>query len=137
MRRNNVVDLKPTTQPKAQTLKYEKITRTIPKDKWFSARTEPHPNQQEVFLALQANRSLPRPKPMKSILEKSHKSSEQYCEYHQDYGHATSDCSVLAKAIEELNVFKNATSQQGPRVVNIARERQPPPRRSLGSPRTR
>lgn len=118
VRRNKAVDVKSSVQPRALLPKYKKLIGFVPKDKGPFTKAEPCPNQCEVFIALKTNGSLLRPIPMKPVTQKACKNSEQYYEYHQDYGHATSNCWALAKANKELNVVRNNPPQQGSRVVD-------------------
>lgn len=70
-----MIEIRLTMQPKATPHKYEKGMTFVPKDKGPFARAEPCLNQRKVFLALQANGSLPKPKPMKPAIAEACKES--------------------------------------------------------------
>lgn len=65
-RRNKIIETRAIAQAKIAQPKYERGTTATPKERVLAARTEPHQNQREVFLALQASGNLPKPKSMKS-----------------------------------------------------------------------
>lgn len=56
-------------------------------------------NQTEVFLALKGAGALLGVRPMK-VESVAYREKRKYCEYHQDSGHTTTECRILARTIE-------------------------------------
>nr|GEV66405.1 hypothetical protein [Tanacetum cinerariifolium] len=82
-----------------------------------SNRFTPLTRTPKEILATEASKFQPPP-PMVTPVEK--RSSNKFCDFHNDKGHSTDECMQLKKQIEELRTVKQRVTQSFERVKEIA-----------------
>nr|GEY27940.1 reverse transcriptase domain-containing protein [Tanacetum cinerariifolium] len=87
-------------QSKRQNSERRSHFRNQPRDGWGSNKFTPLTRTPKEIFATESEKFKP-PSPMVTPIEK--KSSNKFCEFHNDKGHSTDECVQLRKQIEELS----------------------------------
>nr|GEU90707.1 hypothetical protein [Tanacetum cinerariifolium] len=103
-------------QSKRHTSKRRSDFWNQPKDGWGSNKFTPLTRTPKEIFATESRKFKPPP-PMVTPVEK--RSSNKFCEFHNDKGHDTDECVQLRKQIEELRVTRQKVTQSFAHVKEI------------------
>nr|GEX55610.1 reverse transcriptase domain-containing protein [Tanacetum cinerariifolium] len=103
-------------QPKRQNSERRSDFKSQPRDGRGSNKFTPLTRMPKEIFAAESGKFKPPP-PMVTLVEK--RSSNKFCEFHNDKGHITDECVQLRKHIEELRVTRQKVTQSFAQVKEI------------------